>query len=85
MTLTPQKRQVHCYGVMLWWACNSFMSPPLPAEADCERIFYYWCLLHNNIMATNLQRFASWYGSRRFACMWLFNVDLYTTNWLVSV
>jgi len=42
MKLTPHKSQVHSHSVMQWWACNSLMSPPLPAEAGCksrERIF----------------------------------------------
>jgi len=30
-------------------------------------LFYCWSLLRNNNMATNLQRFTSIYGSRRFA------------------
>jgi len=47
------------------------MSSPLPAQAGCERMLYYWSLLRNNNMATNLQRFTSCYGSWRFACMWL--------------
>jgi len=42
MKLTLHKSQVHSHSVMQWWACNSLMSPPLPAEAGCEsgeRIF----------------------------------------------
>ena len=30
------KSQVHCSGVMQWWACSSLMSAPLLAEAGCE-------------------------------------------------
>jgi len=30
------KSQVHCAGVMQWWACSSLMSAPLSAEAGCE-------------------------------------------------
>jgi len=36
MKLTLHKSQVHSYSVMQWWACNSLMSPALPAEAGCE-------------------------------------------------
>jgi len=36
MKLTLHKSQVHSYSVMQWWACNSLMFPPLPADAGCE-------------------------------------------------
>jgi len=36
MKLTLHKSQVHSYSVMQWWAGNSLVSPPLPAEAGCE-------------------------------------------------
>jgi len=42
MKLTLHKRQVHSHSVMQWWAGNSLMFPPSPAEAGCEsreRIF----------------------------------------------
>ena len=42
MKLTLHKSQVHSHSVMQWWACNSLMSHPLPAEAggeSRERIF----------------------------------------------
>jgi len=45
------------------------MTPPLPAEAVvnvASRLFYCWSLLRNNNMATNLQKFTLYYGSRRF-------------------
>jgi len=36
------KSQVHCSGVMQWWACSSLMAAPLPARAatcqTCKRI-----------------------------------------------
>jgi len=70
MKLTLHKSQVHSYSIMQWWACSSFMSPPLPAEAGCKvtsGLFYCWSLLRNNNMATNLQRFTLYCGSRRFA------------------
>jgi len=43
-------------------------------------LFYCWSLLRNNNMATNLQRFTSCYGSRRFACMCLLNADFLSGN-----
>jgi len=54
LTLTLNKSQLHCSGVMQWWARSSLMSAPLPAEAGCEtceRMFYRWFLLRNNNMA----------------------------------
>jgi len=39
-----------------------------------SRLFCCWSLLCNNSMATNLQRFTSRYGSRRFVA--LLNADL---------
>jgi len=45
------------------------MPLPLPAEAIAKvarGLFYYWSLLRNNNMATNLQKFTLYYGSRRF-------------------
>ena len=32
MTLTLHKSQVHCSGVMQWWACSSLISASVPAE-----------------------------------------------------
>jgi len=68
MKHTLHKSQVHSYSVMQWWVSSSLMSP-LPAEVACEsreRIFYCWSSLRNNNMATNLQRFTLYSGSRRF-------------------
>jgi len=47
--------------------------PPLPAEVGCERcervvLLLVFIILRNSNMATNLQRFTSCYGSRRFDC-----------------
>jgi len=42
----------------------------LPVEAGCEtreRIFFYWPLLRNNSMATNLRRCTSSHSSMCFA------------------
>jgi len=67
---------------MQWWACSSLMPPPLPAEAVAKvasGLFYCWSLLRSNNMAANLQKFTSYYGSRRFVA-W----DCWThTSWLV--
>jgi len=55
--------------VMQWWACSSLMSPPLPAEACCESREWIVLLLVSiayNTMATDLQKFTLYYGSRRF-------------------
>ena len=35
-TLTLHKSQVHCSGVMQWWACSSLVPAFLPAEAGCQ-------------------------------------------------
>jgi len=71
MVLTLHKSQVHCFGNMQLWACSS-IDPPLPAEASCEtkeRIVLLLTFVANNIMATNLRRFTSSHGGRRFpAC-----------------
>ena len=71
MTFTLRKNHVYSSGITHWWACSSLMSVPLPAEEVAKVVrwlFYCWSLLHNNNMATNLQKFtSSYYGSRRFA------------------
>jgi len=58
------------------------MPPPLPAEAVAKvasGLFYCWSLLRSNNMATNLQKFTLYYGSRRFVA-W----DCWTnTSWQV--
>jgi len=38
MTLTLHKSQVHCSGVMHWWACNSLVFAPLPAVQCCQML-----------------------------------------------
>jgi len=83
MKLTLSKRQVHSYNAMQRWACSSLiMSPPLPTEAGAKVVsglFYCWSLLRNINMATNLQRFTLYYGSRRFVAR-----DCWThTSWQV--
>jgi len=48
MTLTLYKSQVHCSGVVQWWACSSLLSAPLPAEAGwetCELVFILMVLI----------------------------------------
>jgi len=63
-------------------ACSSLMYPPSPALAGCEsreRIVLLLSLLRNNNMATNLQKFTLYCGSRRFIA-W----DCWTyTSWQV--
>jgi len=78
MTLTMHKSQVHCSGVMQWWACSWLMSVPLPGEAGRQTcgLFYCLSLLCNNNMATNLLMLTSSYDSRRFAASWLLNGDI---------
>ena len=80
--LTLHKSQVHSYSVMQWWACSSLMSPPLHAEVVAKvasGLFCCWSLLRYNNMATNLQKFTLYYGSRRFIA-W----DCWThTSWQV--
>ena len=62
MTLTVHKSHVHCFGIMQWWACSS-LNPLLCLQRQIAKLvsalFYYWPLLRNNNMATNLQRFTS--------------------------
>jgi len=70
--LTLHNSQVHCSGVMQWWACGSLVFTPLRGQT-WERIFFWCCcLLRNNITAANLQLFASSYDRRRFTayCFW---------------
>ena len=66
MTLTVHKSQVHCSGIMQRWACSS-LNPLLCLQRQVAKLvstlFYYWPLLRNNNMATNLQRFTSSWGS----------------------
>jgi len=62
MTLTVHKSHVHCSDIMQWWAC-SWLNPLLCLQRQIAKLvsalFYYWRLLRNNNMATNLQRFTS--------------------------
>ena len=69
MKLTLHKTQVHSYSVMHW--CLAVHSSPLlclqrRAAKVASGLFCYWSLVRNNNMATNLQRFTLYYGSRRF-------------------
>jgi len=56
------KIQVHCCGIMHWWACSS-LNPLLCLQRQIAKLvsalFYYWPLLRNNNMATHFQRFTS--------------------------
>ena len=68
MKLTLHKSQVHSYSVMQWWACSSHMSLYLEKRvAKVASGFFYCCFFfRNNTMASNLQRFTLYYGSRHF-------------------
>jgi len=75
MRLPLQNSQVHCSGVMQWWACSSlnpFLSLQRHVATLANELLYYWPLLRNNKMAKNLRRCTSSYGGRRFAacCYW---------------
>ena len=64
--------QVRCSVVMQWRICSSLMSAPLiclqrQVAKLASGLFYCCCLLHNNDLATDLQRFTSNYGRRRCA------------------
>ena len=52
-----------------WWAAVHscpFLSLQRWVAKVASGLFYCWSLLRNNNMATNLQRFTLYYGSRRF-------------------
>jgi len=70
MKLTLHKSQVHSYSVMQWWACCSSLCRFLCLQRRVAKVasglFCCWSLLRNNTVATNLQRFTLYYGSRRF-------------------
>jgi len=72
MTLTPHKSQVHYSGLMQLCVCSSIMSILFLQRQVAKLasvLFHRWSLLRNNNMATNLQRFTSNNGRRRFtAC-----------------
>jgi len=81
MKLTLHKSQVHSYSVMQWWACSALMCPLLQRRVAkvVSGLFCVWSLFHNNTVATNLQRFTFYYGSRRIVA-W----DCWThTSWQV--
>ena len=84
MTRTLHKSQVHCTGVMQWWACSSLMYAHFPAEAVAKlanELFYCWPLLRNNCMAWNDHRFALSCGSRCFAaCVDWLSADILVGN-----
>jgi len=69
MKLTLHKTQVHCYRL-----CSNELAvhscPPLCLQRwvakVASRLFYCWSLLRNNNMATNLQNFTLYCGSRRY-------------------
>jgi len=69
---TISKNQVHYPGLMQWCVCSSimfilFLQRQVAKLASV--LFRRWSLLRNNKMVTNLQRFTSNNGRRRFtAC-----------------
>jgi len=72
MTLTLHKSQLHCFGNMQLWACSS-LHPLLCLQRQVAKLaselFYYWSLLLNNTMVTNVRTCTSSHGSMRFtAC-----------------
>jgi len=69
MKLTLHKSQVHSSSVMQWWACSSLCPLVCLQRWSAEvtsGLFYCCSLLRNSNMATNLQKFTLYYGSRRF-------------------
>ena len=70
MTLTLHNSQVHCFSNMQLWACSS-LNPLHCLQRQAAKLgselFYYWPLLRNNNMATNLRRYTWSYDNRRFA------------------
>jgi len=51
--LTLHASQVHCFGVMHWWACSSLLSAPMLAEESgqtCDRfvLLYVFIAYHGN-------------------------------------
>ena len=74
--------QIHCSGVMQWWACSSLMSAPLPyrgrlpnLRADCSTVGLYCVFVHSN--KANI-RFKLRYEA--FCHMWLMNADILAGN-----
>jgi len=72
MILTLHKSQIHCFDNMQLWACSS-INPLLCLQRQVSKLaselFYYWSLLRDNNMATNLRRRISSRGCRCFvAC-----------------
>ena len=82
MKLKLHKSQVQSYSVMQWWAAvHSYPLVCLQRRVAkvASGLFYCWCLLRNNTMITNPQKFTLHYGSRRFVA-W----DCWThTSWQV--
>jgi len=66
MTHTMQETQVHCSGVVQWWAYSSLMSASLPAEAGCktcEQIILLLVFIVQQWHGNKLQMFTSSYNS----------------------
>jgi len=56
VTRTLHKSQLHCSGVMQWWACSSLMPTLASADSNVTKrasaLFCYCSLLRNHNMAT---------------------------------
>jgi len=57
---------VSCSDELAVYSCP-FFCPQRQVAKLASGLFYYWSLLRNNSIPTNLQRFTSSYRSRRFA------------------
>jgi len=73
MTFAQHKSQVHCFGNMQSWACIS-LNPLLCLHRQVAKLWsellYYWPLLRNNNLTTNLRRCTSSHGDRRSPNYW---------------
>ena len=56
---------VSCSNELAVHSCTLICQQRLAAKV-ASGLFYCWSLLRNNNMATNLQKFSLYYGSRRF-------------------
>jgi len=74
MALTLRKSQLHCSGVMKWWAWSSLMTTPSSAESRfiCERI-----VLLLPFVATTWQRIPKVTIVIAYFCMWLLTSDIF--------
>jgi len=82
MTLTLHKIQVHCSGVMQWWACSSLISAfsyrvrLRKLRADCSTVSFYcvtktWPQIFKRLLQVMVARVLR---------MWLLNADVLAGN-----